>query len=337
MTRAVLVGLGLLVAGCNDAKHHISCPGDPACPINADIDAGTTDDAGAVGVGQCSSLHITGQTVTPSIELLLDRSGSMADKLGNVTRYAAMADAVTGTAGFVTLFQSQLAIGATVFSDDQLCPTLASAPRALDNAAAIAALIAAHAPAGSTPTDVAITAMVTDFEASPPAAGHPPVIALVTDGTPTQCGTPQDTSAKAIVAAQAAYAQGVRLGVIALAPTAQTADFFQALANAGTGVQPGQPNAPYYPIAAGAQIINALKAITGSVQPCDLTLDAPIPAASGPTGTVTLNGTALTYSTDWTLDADGVTLHVLGAACTTLKTSVTPTLDAMFACAAAHT
>lgn len=43
---------------------------------------------------------------------------------------------------------------------------------------------------------------------------------------------------------------------------------------------------------------------------------------------------SLTYGTDWLLDMDGVTIHLLGNACNTLKSSPNPTVDATFACGA---
>ena len=51
------------------------------------------------------------------------------------------------------------------------------------------------------------------------------------------------------------------------------------------------------------------------------------------TGTVVLDGTTLTYGTDWTV-VNGNTLELLGAACTTLKSSPNPTVTATFSCTA---
>jgi hypothetical protein len=57
-----------------------------------------------------------------------------------------------------------------------------------------------------------------------------------------------------------------------------------------------------------------------------------VDAATAGQGTVTLNGMTLTYGTDWTVDANGTTIHLLGNACTTLKNSANPTVDASFPC-----
>ena len=65
---------------------------------------------------------------------------------------------------------------------------------------------------------------------------------------------------------------------------------------------------------------------------CDLKLNGQVSAADAPKGTVIVNGMTLTYGTDWTLDPDGVTIHLLGNACTMLKTVAASTVDATFPC-----
>jgi hypothetical protein len=53
---------------------------------------------------------------------------------------------------------------------------------------------------------------------------------------------------------------------------------------------------------------------------------------SAPNATVTLDGAPLTFGTDWTLDANGMTIHILGAACMTLKSTPSAVVDATFPC-----
>ena len=40
----------------------------------------------------------------------------------------------------------------------------------------------------------------------------------------------------------------------------------------------------------------------------------------------------LTFGTDWTLDPNGTTIHIIGAACTTLKSTPGATVNATFPC-----
>ena len=65
---------------------------------------------------------------------------------------------------------------------------------------------------------------------------------------------------------------------------------------------------------------------------CELKLSGSVSAADAPNGIVKLNGTTLVYNTDWTLDPDGLTLRLVGGACTTLKAAANPTVDAEFPC-----
>jgi hypothetical protein len=43
-----------------------------------------------------------------------------------------------------------------------------------------------------------------------------------------------------------------------------------------------------------------------------------------------LDSVPLTYGTDWAIDPDKITLHILGNACLVLKAAVNPTIDATF-------
>jgi hypothetical protein len=83
-----------------------------------------------------------------------------------------------------------------------------------------------------------------------------------------------------------------------------------------------------------AELTAAFNTIVGGVLSCDLKLTGGTvdPGSAQTSGVVTLNGMTLAYGTDWTVDNDGVTLHLLGAACTTLKTTTNPTVDAAFSC-----
>ncbi len=143
------------------------------------------------------------------------------------------------------------------------------------------------------------------------------------------CGSNNDTSAQTVQAAKAAYAAGIRLYIIGIAGVAD--QFLQDMANAGTGVQAGQPNAPYYTSNSPAQMTSAFQQIIGGVLSCDLTITGTVDTTQASSGTVTLNGMPLQYGTDWTL-VNGNTIELLGQACTTFKSSTNPTVDASFSC-----
>ena len=93
---------------------------------------------------------------------------------------------------------------------------------------------------------------------------------------------------------------------------------------ANAGVRPDRRNAPYYTANNPAALVTAFNTIINGVISCDLTINQQVDPATAPNATVTLNGMTLTYGTDWTLDPNGMTIHILGTACTTLKNDAEP-------------
>lgn len=323
------------------------CTNDGFC--NVDDGTGGGDDTPPIDAN-CPSLQFTVTRVTPSVEILLDRSGSMqkdfpgndrVDAKGNpidpsqppAERFYTEQQALVGPNGIVTQLQDSVYFGAAMYPGP-MCPngSIYSTPRAISNAQAIATMIAANRPDGNTPTAAAIDSVVADFVAHPPPANSPPVIVLASDGLPNQCGGTEDNDqAKAIASAKNAFSKGIKLYLLTVGFEI-TDQFKQDLANAGQGVQPGQPNATAYSATDPASMAAAFQAIIGGVVSCDLKLNGMVMADYANTGVVVLNGKTLTYMTDWTLDASGTAIKLSDAQCQTLKTTTNPTISATFAC-----
>lgn len=313
---------------CGDGYH---CTTDGRC----EQDDNTVDPDAS-----CPSAHFTPTKVTPSITLLLDRSGSMDTNFGNTTRYHAMVDGLFGANGAVTTTQSQVYFGEALYAADQTpCLNLNgfTVARALNNASAMQTLTTSHPPNnGNTPTAPAIDQVVADFAANPPPAGSPPVILLATDGEPNSCNSSSINRGPSITAAKNAYAAGIRLFIVGLAGL--NTQFLQDMANAGVGLptnqQPGCAGcAPYYVADDPASLAGAFDSIINGVLSCDLTITGgTVDPTQACDGTVTLNGNTLTCGTDWTVDQDGVTIHLLGQACDELKASPNPMVEAVFPC-----
>jgi hypothetical protein len=313
----------LLAAGCGASSGKIG-----------DDDQGGGADGGPGGTGpdaSCPAVHFTPAQVIPSIQLLIDRSGSMDTNLQNTntSRYEAMHDALVGGTGVVTTLENKVYFGASLYSADNPCPRLYSQARGLGNGATIKTLIESQSPNGNTPTAPSIDAVVQDFAANPAPMGSPPVIVLATDGLPNSCGGGNDTTAQTVTAAGNAYAAGIRLFVLGIAGVND--NFLQQVANAGAGVQANQPNAPYYTANSPAELQQAFQQIIGGVVSCDLMLSGNIDSSQASSGTVTLDGMMLVYGQDWTL-VGGNTIELTGAACDTLKNSASPVVDASFPC-----
>jgi len=319
------------------------CTADGSCMIDGTIPTDPPIDA-----KDCPVVHFSATPVTPSIQLLIDRSSSMTENFDNQSppamgpyKYPTVQDALVGTNGVVTQLESSVYFGATLFTAfKSACPSLQSTPRAKNNKAAIKTLIANNPPRlrsdadpGYTPTPLGINAVVDDFAAHPAPDGSPPVIVLATDGQPNECTTTSPRLEESVAAAANAYAHGIKLYILAVSfDDVGDRAHVQAMANAGQGVQPGQPDATPYYATNPTELAAAFQAIIGGVVSCDLQISGHVDPADGPNGTLSLNGTSLVYGTDWMIDPDGITVHLLGSACTQLKSSPNPKLDGTFPC-----
>ena len=315
------------------------CPDGDVCSTDGYCNQGSGNPQPDVDAN-CPAVHFTPMPTIPSIELVLDRSGSMGMSDISPTRYKALQTALFGASGAVTTKQADVYFGEELFSGDEpgcndgppgsLNVANFSAPRALNNAAVMTTLTMNHSPGGSTPTAAAIGQAVADFNAAPPPAGSPPIILLATDGEPNSCsnGNDNNNSVNQVASAYASAMQ-IRTFILGLNLQGSTA-YLQAVANAGVGQTMG--NAPYYNASNPQQLVDAFNTIINGVISCDLTINQQVDPASAPGATVTLDGTNLVFGTDWTLDPNGMVIHIIGSACTTLKNTPNAVVDATFPC-----
>lgn len=311
------------------------CPAGTKCSADGYCNDDGTGIAGTVDA-DCPAIHFTPTRVTPSIELVLDRSGSMAG-----TRYNSLKTALFDpTNGAIVNTQAQVYFGEMLFSGSQTPCTdgppgslnitnFSTNGRVLNNATAMSTLTTSvPGPSGSTPTSAALDTAATLFTgANAPPAGSPPIILLATDGEPNACDGSGD-SGRSVSSTAQNYADGIRTYVIGIDQDVGK-DFLQAIANAGVGKTSG---APYYVATNPQELTDAFNAIITSAISCDVTINQMVDPASAPHATVTLNGTTLVYGTDWTLGSDKMTIHIQGAACATLKNTPGADVEATFPC-----
>ncbi len=335
------------------AGFHCSADGkcDAQCTVGGDqcgdgykctTDGYCVDDSGPGSNGpdaSCPAITFTPMPVTPSIQLVLDQSGSMyTNNLGNVTRYRAMRDALVDPAmGVVSTLEAKAYFGSNLYTcDNNNAEKFTAVGRALNNATAIRTSVDSllNVTGANTPTAAAVNKAVTDFAANPPPAGSPPIIVLATDGEPNSCNqnlSQNQYNQQSVDAAAAAYAAGIPVYVLAISANQTLLNHLQAVANAGQGHQANQPNIPYYPANNAAQLAAAFQTIINGVISCDLKLTSSIDDASAMNGTVTVNGQVLVYGTDWVL-VGGNIIRLQGAACTMLKGATNPMVNATFPC-----
>jgi hypothetical protein len=312
--------------GSSECGDGYSCTADGKCIDGTIVEPPPPDMA-------CPAVMFTPMPKTPSILLLLDRSGSMSTTDVSPTRYRAMRNALVDTTnGIVTQLESKAYFGSSLYTCSGNSLDLKDVPRALNNASVLRTSLDAYGPSGNTPTADALNAAVASFSTTPAPPDSPPVIVLATDGEPNSC--PGNVSAEqaktnSVNAAKSAYNAGIPVYVLAIATGNNS--HFQDVANAGQGWQPGDPNVTYYPVNNAADLKNAFQTIINGVISCDLSLTATIDETQAMDGTLTINGVTQTFGTDWIL-VGGNTIRVQGAACTTLKTTTNPDVQATFPC-----
>lgn len=328
-----------------------SCPGGWHCSPDGFCDAQCTQGGSECGDGyvctedgrcvddgdpgmngpdaNCPAVNFTPMPSTPSIQLVLDQSGSMfSNNLGATSRYVAMTNALTSATGVVTNLQTKAYFGSLLYTCNGNANDFTPVPRALNNAAAINTSITSKTNGDNTPTAAAIDAAVAGFTTLPPPMGSPPVIVLATDGLPNSCNNLNDPEGASVTAARNAYNAGIPVYVLAIN---QNSQHFQDVANAGQGHVAGQPNITYFPVANVTQLEQAFQTIINGVISCDLSLTATIDDGQAMNGTVVVNGMTLQYGVDWIL-VNGNVIRVQGAACTMLRNSANPMVSAQFPC-----
>lgn len=312
---------------------------------------GGTSGAGAGGGdgggSECPDARVRASRVTPTVMLLIDQSSSMETDFGGTgSRWDVLRDFLLEEPnGLIADLQSQVRFGLAMYSatsggSDPLpigeCPMITSVPPALDNYTAISDIYRNADVIEDTPTGDSIDAVINSLEIStnPDIMNDPIVLILATDGEPDRCEEldPQNGQQEAIAAATRAYEMGVRTFIISVGDEVSD-QHQQDMANAGLGVQPGEPDAEYWEVGDDASLRAALNEIVGSQLGCEVQLSGSVASGDACEGTVTLNGQALGCGDEngWELTTPR-TIRLLGSACDALKAGEDVLLDVSFPC-----
>lgn len=254
----------------------------------------------------------------PDLLLVVDKSGSMGEKLGNgQAKWTVMQQALIG---IVNQYGDGIDFGLMTFpSDDKCGPGALRAPVAAGNGVAISAALLTTSPDGGTPTDTTIQAAMSYFQ-SIPANPNGRFVLLATDGQPN-CGDPNDSSVptvtQSIAAIGALAGAGVKTFVLGFGDAVVSdPTTLQSMAQAGqTGM--------YYAATSPAQLDAALDAIAGqiSVPPCTIGL-VTTPGDPAKLG-VFFDGTAVprspSHANGWDYDAGANSVTLYGDACSQLQ------------------
>lgn len=316
--------------GGGECGSGFTCDPRGHCVRDTSGDGGVDDDG-----NNCPSVTVTPMAQIPTVQLLIDRSGSMDSNFGGgLNRWQAVRAALTGPTGAVTALENRIYFGASTYSNDRQggCPDVVSTPtRAFGNRAAIDSLLAANL-LTDTPTGESMRQIVDAFAANPPMMGSPPIILLATDGLPDTCANVDESpqaQALTITETQRGFAMGIKTYILSVGNQVG-APHLQRVANAGAGLDPATGTAPFYTATDPAQLSMALQQIITGTLSCDFDLTGTVSDISQPGGQVTLGGMPLMFGSDWTF-VDNNTIRLLGAACDTFKDG-TATLSATFDC-----
>lgn len=290
-------------------------------------------------VGECPSVVVAPVARTPTVQLVIDRSGSMTAGFGGTDRWAAVRAALTGPSGVVTQLEDRVLFGATTYSSNRsgACPDLEATPtRMFGNRAAIDALLARNL-LTDTPTGESLRPIIDELVAArPPDGEYTPVILLATDGMPDTCANVEENGNTAaqnlsVMETQRAFAAGIKTYILSVGN--EVGDpHLQKVANAGVGEPIGTGTAPFYKANNPAQLTDALRTIITGAISCQLDLSGTVadPALAEQSGHVTLGGVPLVAGTDWHF-VDDDTIELLGMACDTFRNGGA-TLSAEFEC-----
>lgn len=319
----------LAIAGCalpclDDGLGQKYCPPDEA----ADQADQTSDELDATAeaneTSSCSLFDVVLIPQTPTVVLLVDQSGSMETEFGSGTRWTTVYDVLVGQGGVVPQYEAGIRFGISLYTSidgnttGMECPILTEVGPALDNLAPIQTLLDANGPSGETPTGESLDVVAADLAAADLTGQK--FIVLATDGEPDTCAVPnpQEGQPEAVAAAENAFDLGIQTFIISVGDEVSEGHL-QDMANAGRGVQAGDPDAPFYLALDPAALQAAFEDILAGVRSCKLTLDTPLSDAEAMGCTVRVNGSAIGYgdADGWVLDNGDVELQ--GAACDALQ------------------
>ncbi len=318
--------------GCNGSLDGNNNNGDPDFDFDDDPfpDDPFPDDA------VCADVNVLVNGLTPTVQLVIDQSGSMTDNFGGQDRWDAVYSTLMEQGGIVERLQNDVRFGLSLYTSfdgnsGPTCPILTGVPPALGNFSAIDAEYRPARPEEDTPTGEAIDAVVAQLrEFTEPG---PKIIILGTDGEPDSCAEPdpQNGQGIAVQAAQRAFDAGIRTFVISVGDDVG-AEHLQDMANAGVGLDPnGTENAEFYVALNADDLASAFDQIVGGVQGCVFTLQGEVDPAKGSQGLVKLDGEDLENGVDWIL-IDGKTFEIIGARCDELQDGNPHQVSAVFPC-----
>ena len=337
-TNAFCAEANQCVRGCTSAEQcgpNEICAAHGRCSLSADegppVDLrgpiGAGGEGGGTGTTTCADVEVAFTPQTPTVMLLVDQSGSMKRPFGATTRWNAVYTALMNPeSGIVLKMQNDVRFGLALYSSDNdlygadTCPILSRVPLALGNYSTLDGIYAPAQPYGDTPTGDSLSRISSDLLSVTEPGDK--FIVLATDGEPDTCAQPNPDQGQqqAIVAAQNAFAAGIRTFIVAVGADVSL-QHQQDMANAGSGAPlDGSNNAPYYQALDPQSLVTALSTIINGIRSCTFALNGHVDMTMSAKGTVLVDGNALEFQSPdgWKLNSPNE-LELVGKACEAIK------------------
>ncbi|HEY2743275.1 MAG TPA: vWA domain-containing protein [Polyangia bacterium] len=280
----------------------------------------------APDLGNCGAMQFALTRVEPNVMLVIDRSGSMGDPVTTGSATSKWTDLKNAVSSLVTGYDSQMRLGAAIFSSDGNCGAAnVDVPLAAAAGQTVMTKLNAQGPNGNTPTAAALDTIIANGQLNDATRAN--YVVLATDGEPN-C---TDTDVASRITKLFNATPSVKTYVIGMGDgTASDPTLLNSWADAGHTALTGATH--YYQTSSPAALKSAFDAIVGGIVSCDfkMTQAAPDPSLI----TVTENGTAVSPSptVGWTYDAGSNTVSLHGAACDMLTANSSTQVGVLYGC-----
>jgi len=291
-------------------------PTQPTSPV----DAGTDDG------GVCGAMDFQLTRIPPNVMLVIDRSGSMGDSIGGGSATTKWTDLKNAVSSLVTNYDSEMRLGAAIFSSDGNCAASnIDVPLAPAAGQSVETKLNAQGPSGNTPTAFALDTVIGKGMVNDATRAN--YVVLATDGEPN-CG---DTDVTKRITTLYNQTPSVKTFVIGIGDgTASNPTLLNSWADAGHTARSGATH--YYQTSSPTDLQAAFDAIVGGIVSCDFKMmqSAPDPSLIR----VTENGNLLSPSptNGYSFDASTNTVSLHGAACDMLKTTPSTKVSVQYGC-----
>ncbi|MCA1663125.1 MAG: VWA domain-containing protein [Myxococcales bacterium] len=328
MNKLVLV-VSLALAGCLG-----SAPVEEHAPVGPDMLPSelplplSQSDAGTDDAGVCGGMEFALTRIPPNVMLVIDRSGSMGESIGGGSATTKWTDLKNAVSSLVTSYDSEMRLGAAIFSSDGNCAAAnIDVPLAAAAGSTVLGKLNAQGPNGNTPTAAALDTVIGKGMVNDPTRAN--YLVLATDGEPN-C---TDVDVAKRITTLYNQTPSVKTFVIGIGDgTASDPALLHSWADAGHTARTGATH--YYQTSSPSDLKAAFDAIVGGIVSCDFKMmqTAPDPSLIR----VTENGTVLSPSptNGYSFDSSTNTVTLTGAACNVLKTTPSTKVGVLYGCPA---